>query len=54
VRAAAGRISVEQLTHDIDYLEHGVPTLEFWTGLEWRYHRSVDEARYLDFNKVGE
>ena len=54
LRAAAGRISVEQLTHDIEYLEHGVPTLEFWTSLEWRYHRSADDARYLDMNKVGE
>jgi hypothetical protein len=41
-------------TDAMPFIEHGVPTLEFWTGLEWRYHRSADEARYLDFNKVGE
>ena len=35
-------------------IERGVPTLDFFTGLEWRYHRSADEARYLDMNKVGE
>lgn len=35
-------------------IERGVPTLDFFTGIEWRYHRSADEARYLDMNKVGE
>lgn len=36
------------------FIEHRVPTLDFFTGLEWRYHRSSDEARYLDMSKVGE
>jgi len=35
-------------------IERRVPTLDFFTGLEWRYHRSADEARYLDMNKVSE
>ncbi|HKO15284.1 MAG TPA: M28 family peptidase [Gemmatimonadaceae bacterium] len=34
------------------FIVHGVPVIEFFTGLEWRYHRSNDEARYLDMNKV--
>ena len=41
-------------TDAVPFIERGVPTLDFFTGLEWRYHRSADEARYLDMNKVGE
>jgi hypothetical protein len=41
-------------TDAVPFIEHRVPTLDFFTGLEWRYHRSADEARYLDMNKVGE
>lgn len=36
------------------FTERGIPTIEFFTGLEWRYHRSNDETRYLDMNKVRE
>jgi hypothetical protein len=35
-------------------IEHGVPTVEFFTGLHARYHRSNDEARYLDMKKIRE
>ncbi|MDP9203675.1 MAG: M28 family peptidase [Gemmatimonadota bacterium] len=35
-------------------IEHGIPTIEFFTGLHARYHRSNDEARYLDMRKVQE
>jgi hypothetical protein len=41
-------------TDAVPFIEHRVPTIDFFTGLEWRYHRSADEARYLDMNKVGE
>jgi len=34
------------------FIEYGIPTIEFTTGLEWRYHRSNDETRYLDMNKI--
>lgn len=36
------------------FVEHGIPTIEFFTGLHARYHRSNDEARYLDMNKIQE
>ena len=35
-------------------IEHGIPTIEFFTGLHARYHRSNDEAKYLDMNKIQE
>jgi hypothetical protein len=35
-------------------IEHGIPTIEFFTGLHSRYHRSNDEARYLDMTKIQE
>ncbi|HEY8831991.1 MAG TPA: M28 family peptidase [Gemmatimonadaceae bacterium] len=35
-------------------IEHGIPTIEFFTGLHPRYHRSNDEARYLDMKKIQE
>jgi hypothetical protein len=35
-------------------IEHGIPTIEFFTGLHPRYHRSNDEARYLDMSKIQE
>jgi hypothetical protein len=41
-------------TDAVPFIERGVPTIDFFTGLEWRYHRSADEARYLDMNKVAE
>jgi hypothetical protein len=41
-------------TDAVPFIEHRVPTLDFFTGLEWRYHRSADEARYLDISKVAE
>lgn len=41
-------------TDAVPFIERRVPTLDFFTGVEWRYHRSADEARYLDMNKVGE
>lgn len=36
------------------FIEHGIPTIDFFTGLHPRYHRSNDEARYLDMTKVQE
>jgi hypothetical protein len=36
------------------FIEHGIPTIDFFTGLHPRYHRSNDEARYLDMTKVAE
>jgi hypothetical protein len=35
-------------------IENGIPTVEFFTGLHSRYHRSNDEARYLDMTKIQE
>lgn len=35
-------------------IENGIPTIEFFTGLHSRYHRSNDEARYLDIKKIQE
>lgn len=34
------------------FLERGVPTIGFFTGLHDRYHRPSDEARYLDPRKI--
>jgi hypothetical protein len=39
---------------DRPFVEHGIPTIEFFTGLHSRYHRSNDEARYLDMTKIQE
>ncbi len=36
------------------FIEHGIPTIDFFTGLHPRYHRSNDEARYVDMTKVQE
>jgi hypothetical protein len=36
------------------FIEHGIPTIDFFTGLHSRYHRSNDEARYVDMTKVQE
>jgi Zn-dependent M28 family amino/carboxypeptidase len=36
------------------FIEHGIPTIDFFTGLHPRYHRSNDEARYVDMKKVQE
>lgn len=35
------------------FLERGIPTVSFFTGLHQRYHRPSDEARYLDPGKIG-
>ncbi|GIW52930.1 MAG: aminopeptidase [Gemmatimonadales bacterium] len=34
------------------FLERGIPTVGFFTGLHDRYHRPSDEARYLDPHKM--
>jgi hypothetical protein len=34
------------------FLERGIPTIGFFTGLHDRYHRPSDEARYLDPHKM--
>ncbi len=34
------------------FLERGIPTIGFFTGLHDRYHRPGDEARYLDPGKI--
>jgi hypothetical protein len=36
------------------FIEHGIPTIDFFTGIHARYHRSNDEARYVDMTKVQE
>jgi len=41
-------------TDAVPFIERGIPTIEFFTGLHSRYHRSNDEARYVDMKKVQE
>jgi hypothetical protein len=39
-------------TDSSPFLENGIPVVQFFTGLQPRYHRQTDEVRYLDPAKM--